>query len=296
MSLRPRHRVIVNGNQRTRTYHYYWCRRCQQTFRTNSNNLPENVCPRCLGILPDELDIQRPRLTLNIANIEPPLATQLIENLALLFDPPESPPPFIGPQLLNPETDSNFIFQVTGSQPPLAHQNTASDEPLPNNIFNEEQPNSVIEGLPLVSLTSSHLANESHCPVCKDEFEVGEDVKELPCKHFYHSDCIVPWLNMHNTCPVCRYEIQGLSNTNDQTPFEEAFQRQDYGDNIDMNRGLEQLISLWPFRAFSNSTLRQDYFHRNNNPSSLLDRIGDTLGSVYEFLFDLVSPFRNNIY
>ncbi|CAH1450618.1 unnamed protein product [Lactuca virosa] len=309
MPFPPRRRVSVNGNQRMRTYHYYWCRRCQRTFRTSSNNISETVCPRCLGIIPDELDFQRPRLVSNIADIEPSLATQFIENLALLFDPPEPPPQFIRQQGPNTEIeqglDSNFIFHVTGLQPngeSLSHQNATFEEP--NDVSNEEEgtrspptPISVIEALPLVSLTQSHLANKSDCPICKDEFEVGGEVRELPCKHFYHPDCIIPWLSVHNTCPVCRYVIQGLLNNYAHTHYEEdGFARQGSRNSINMNRSLEQFITLWPFRAFSNSTFGHANFHDMNNPTSLLDRIGDTLGSVYDFLFNLVSPFRNNIY
>jgi E3 ubiquitin-protein ligase RNF115/126 len=54
-------------------------------------------------------------------------------------------------------------------------------------------------------MMKSEMNNQ--CAVCKDEFEGGEEVKGMPCKHVFHEDCIIPWLNMHNSCPVCRYEL-----------------------------------------------------------------------------------------
>ncbi|XP_051956837.1 E3 ubiquitin-protein ligase RNF126-like [Xyrauchen texanus] len=37
------------------------------------------------------------------------------------------------------------------------------------------------------------------CPVHRENFAVGEPVRQLPCNHF-HSECIVPWLEMHVQC------------------------------------------------------------------------------------------------
>jgi E3 ubiquitin-protein ligase RNF115/126 len=72
---------------------------------------------------------------------------------------------------------------------------------------------SSIDAMPSVKITQRHLSGDSHCPVCKEKFELGSEAREMPCKHLYHCDCIVPWLEQHNSCPVCRYELptQGSS-------------------------------------------------------------------------------------
>ncbi|KAI4346269.1 hypothetical protein L6164_013335 [Bauhinia variegata] len=67
---------------------------------------------------------------------------------------------------------------------------------------------SVVQHLPSVVLTKEDVEdNNALCPVCKNEFNVGEQAKELPCSHRYHGDCIIPWLGIRNTCPVCRFEL-----------------------------------------------------------------------------------------
>ncbi|PON36160.1 43kDa postsynaptic protein [Parasponia andersonii] len=66
----------------------------------------------------------------------------------------------------------------------------------------------VVKNLPSVVLTQEDVENNNAlCAVCKDEIGVGERAKQLPCSHRYHGDCIVPWLGIRNTCPVCRYEL-----------------------------------------------------------------------------------------
>ncbi|KAI9088372.1 hypothetical protein K1719_029821 [Acacia pycnantha] len=67
---------------------------------------------------------------------------------------------------------------------------------------------SVVQNLPSVVVTKQDIEdNGALCAVCKDEFNVEEQAKQLPCSHFYHGECIVPWLGIRNTCPVCRYEL-----------------------------------------------------------------------------------------
>jgi len=46
------------------------------------------------------------------------------------------------------------------------------------------------------------------CVICLRDYEVDDEIKTLPCKHEFHSECVDPWLGEHNrTCPTCRHDI-----------------------------------------------------------------------------------------
>lgn len=78
----------------------------------------------------------------------------------------------------------------------------------PNRYGTPPAAKSAVDSLPDVKISEEVMAtDDAQCAVCKDAFEVGEEAKEMPCKHIYHKDCIIPWLELHNSCPVCRYEL-----------------------------------------------------------------------------------------
>jgi E3 ubiquitin-protein ligase RNF115/126 len=80
----------------------------------------------------------------------------------------------------------------------------------PNRYGSPPASKSEIEKLKTYKLTNDNLndiKNENICPVCKDEFQIDEILMDLPCKHHFHKDCIIPWLKERNSCPICRYEL-----------------------------------------------------------------------------------------
>ena len=39
--------------------------------------------------------------------------------------------------------------------------------------------------------------------ICMEEYKDQDEIRFLPCMHFYHQDCIDDWLPRNMTCPIC---------------------------------------------------------------------------------------------
>lgn len=93
----------------------------------------------------------------------------------------------------------------------------------PNNNNNGAGPppasDAAIASLLQAPLTRKELAllHNKMCSVCCEALQVKQVVSRLPCGHFYHPQCVEPWLQRHCTCPACRYELP-----TDDEDFEEG--------------------------------------------------------------------------
>jgi len=48
----------------------------------------------------------------------------------------------------------------------------------------------------------------SECTICMCPYDNGDDLKHLPCKHFFHNECVSTWLSKHSkTCPLCNAAV-----------------------------------------------------------------------------------------
>ncbi|KAI1842729.1 hypothetical protein JX266_011050 [Neoarthrinium moseri] len=60
------------------------------------------------------------------------------------------------------------------------------------------------------------------CTICTEDFEVGEDMRVLPCDHKFHPACVDPWLiNVSGTCPLCRLDLRPQGAHDDTAHTEE---------------------------------------------------------------------------
>ncbi|GAA0167114.1 ubiquitin-protein ligase [Lithospermum erythrorhizon] len=103
--------------------------------------------------------------------------------------------------LINPVTQDTIVIESSSSM---------NLDSLFNDFFNNQdgQPpasKSSIEAMQ--SLETNEFNTKGECVVCLEEWKVGQMAKEMPCKHRFHRECIEKWLEIHGTCPVCRYNM-----------------------------------------------------------------------------------------
>jgi len=53
--------------------------------------------------------------------------------------------------------------------------------------------------------------HKGECTICIEDMNLGDMATFLPCKHWFHEDCVVLWLKEHATCPICRAAISGTA-------------------------------------------------------------------------------------
>jgi E3 ubiquitin-protein ligase RNF115/126 len=88
----------------------------------------------------------------------------------------------------------------------------------PNRYGNPPASKTFVENLERIKVDAEFLTGVSFeenakrekvcsCSVCKDEFEIEQILLKLPCRHYFHRECILPWLKERNSCPTCRFEL-----------------------------------------------------------------------------------------
>nr|DAD32780.1 TPA_asm: hypothetical protein HUJ06_011631 [Nelumbo nucifera] len=216
----------------------YFCYQCNRTVLITPSPTSDLVCPDCNGGFLEEYENPNPRPSLNpdpfFDNLAgfPSFATGIGLPVLLStstsgdFQGPTELSTLFGPALRHRSTSASFqepevfnpfaflqnylqALRADGANIQFVIENNPGDGGirLPSNLGDYFIGPGLEQLIQQLAENDPNRYDTAQCAVCKDTFELGSEAKQMPCKHIYHSDCILPWLELHNSCPVCRYEL-----------------------------------------------------------------------------------------
>lgn len=76
----------------------------------------------------------------------------------------------------------------------------------------------IVINLPTVTYNNEMFGEGTpSCVVCLEEYQEGDVLRQLPCNHHSHKNCLDPWLSMRGTCPLCIQPISTPPSTTEET-------------------------------------------------------------------------------
>lgn len=138
---------------------------------------------------------------------------------------PQSDVPSVIPTLYKTSRDTSGLNDGDRrqDQPTLVVNQTAIENNNPGNgsgesteVVNKEGlPENIISGLPTQKYSrktwwwskKTFVPDRKECSICIADYEKGDKITILPCKHAFHKDCIANWLKENKVCCECQAEV-----------------------------------------------------------------------------------------
>uniref|UniRef100_A0A7S0I0P7 RING-type domain-containing protein n=1 Tax=Hanusia phi TaxID=3032 RepID=A0A7S0I0P7_9CRYP len=102
------------------------------------------------------------------------------------------------------ETDLLLAMMLQEEELALHRRMRSFNKPIFAGVHSHEE-------LPVYTIQDNQIVNfeeNPECLICLCEYEVGQEVKILPCLHQFHSNCASKWLSESHYCPVCKISIR----------------------------------------------------------------------------------------
>mgnify|MGYP003587671626 CR=1 FL=1 len=65
-----------------------------------------------------------------------------------------------------------------------------------------------VQSIPRLGFGETGGGGARNCAVCTEDFAEKDTVMRLECSHLFHEECLLPWLETNNTCPMCRSQLR----------------------------------------------------------------------------------------
>lgn len=139
------------------------------------------------------------------------------------------------------------------------------------------------------------------CPIFHIPFEIGEEVKELPCGHIFTPDGIDKWLKEEKAeCPVCRFKLKSKEITREAPGVEQWSDDRNeiYASRAALASSLRRLtfprINLHPFGPSSHRIA--NVVHEDDENDDIMRALTMTIhgGSIFNNIVNNHSSGGNN--
>jgi hypothetical protein len=127
---------------------------------------------------------------------------------------------------------------MQSSSKPVEESTSTGDQSIP---IETEKPAEHTSTTPkrhsLASLRSLAASDEEvpACAICLDDFADGDQLRQLPCQHRFHTVCIDPWLTEKSSqCPLCKANFASIQDEMDagSTSLERDTQTETQGRSL----------------------------------------------------------------
>ena len=107
-----------------------------------------------------------------------------------------------------------LLQTVEGGAPPASRDDVQNLKPEPFQQSMRDK-NSQVN----IKMQILQLKKDFQCSVCLTDFEIGDEIIRHPhCSHIFHPSCIRNWLELHDSCPICRTPLRGDPGSNAAEP------------------------------------------------------------------------------
>jgi hypothetical protein len=78
-------------------------------------------------------------------------------------------------------------------------------------VGDRDSPLDLAQQIPSRAIRTKDISRcENDCSICLESFRLRQHIKELPCGHMFHKNCIDRWVARSEVCPCCRCNISAV--------------------------------------------------------------------------------------
>lgn len=102
------------------------------------------------------------------------------------------------------------LFEVLDE---IHRQSVALSRSASLSLVSSPAPEAVVNSFPFRICQTKDKSEDApeeatQCYICLLEYEDGDGIRTLPCRHEYHVSCVDKWLKeVHRVCPLCRGNV-----------------------------------------------------------------------------------------